>query len=135
MSAAGYQPARDLAAWKERVTAAWPGVHVTHVESGGVDAVPQVGDDLRLRATIDTGGLSPDDLAVEVVYGRAREGDRLDDVEHLPLVLADSAPGGPVVFSGTVPLSRSGSFGYTVRVVPKHPLLASPAEPTIWVAE
>jgi len=27
-----------------------------------------------------------------------------------------------------VPLERSGSFGYTVRVVPKHPLLASEAE-------
>ena len=128
VSANGYQPARDLAAWRTRVTAAWPGVHVTHVESGGVDAVPQVGDDLHLRATIDTGGLSPADLAVEVVYGRAREGDRLDDVEHQSLELVEAEPGAPVVFAGTVPLSRSGSFGYTVRVVPKHALLASPAE-------
>ena len=31
-------------------------------------------------------------------------------------------------YTGTVPLERSGSFGYTVRVVPKHPLLASDAE-------
>jgi len=34
----------------------------------------------------------------------------------------------PAVFAGTVALARAGSFGYTVRVVPRHPLLASPAE-------
>ena len=31
-------------------------------------------------------------------------------------------------YAGTVSLDRSGSFGYTVRVVPTHPLLASEAE-------
>ena len=127
ISANSSQPARELAAWKARVTAAWPNVHVTHVESGGVDAVPQVGDELHLRATVDTGGLLPEDLAVEVVYGRARDGDRLEDVKHAPLELA-SEPGATVTFAGTVPLARAGSFGYTVRVVPQNALLASPAE-------
>jgi starch phosphorylase len=127
IGASSYQPARDLAAWKSRVIAAWPGVHVTHVESGGVDAVPQVGDDLHLRAGLELNGLTPDDVAVEVVYGRAHEGDRLDEVQHAPLELS-SEPSQPVVFAGTVPLARAGSFGYTVRVVPRHPLLASAAE-------
>ena len=30
--------------------------------------------------------------------------------------------------AGTVPLERAGSFGYTVRVTPRHALLANPAE-------
>ncbi|MDF1478689.1 alpha-glucan family phosphorylase [Leifsonia sp. H3M29-4] len=127
ISAHQYAPARELAAWKAKVIAAWPAVHVAHVESGGVDAVPQVGDELHLRATVALDGLGPDDIAVEVAYGRASEGDVLDEVQHVPLELA-SEPGQPVVFAGTVPLARSGSFGYTVRVVPRHPLLASPAE-------
>lgn len=119
----GFQPARDLAAWKERVIGAWKGVHVTHVESGGVDAVPQVGDELHLRARIDLGALTADDVAVQVAYGRARVGDRLDDVQYADLTAGDDG-----VYTGTVPLSRAGSFGYTVRVVPQHPLLASPSE-------
>jgi starch phosphorylase len=127
ISADSFRPARDLAAWKQRVTAAWPSVHVTHVESGGVDAVPQVGDELHLRATVDLDGLDPNDVAVEVVFGRARDGDRLDDVQRAPLELEESE-GFHHVFAGTVPLARAGSFGYNVRVVPKHPLLASPAE-------
>ncbi|MBG6053724.1 starch phosphorylase [Salinibacterium sp. CAN_S4] len=128
ISANAYQPARELAAWKSRVTEAWPKVHVTHVESGGVDTVPQVGDELHLRATVDIDGLDASDLSVEIVYGRARDGDMLENVKHAPLELMPSSPGQPKVFGGTVPLSRAGSFGYTVRVVPRHPLLASPSE-------
>ena len=128
ISASAYQPAKDLAAWKARVTAAWPKVHVSHVESGGVDAVPQVGDALHLRATLDIDGLSPDDVSVEVLYGRARDGDRLEDVHHQILELAERGEGAPLVFAGTVALTRAGSFGYTVRVVPNHALLASSAE-------
>ncbi len=128
ISASSYQPARELAAWKQRVRAAWPKVHVSHVESGGVDSVPQVGDELHLRATVDIDGLSPDDLAVEVVYGRARDGDTLENIQREPLLIADRQDGAPAVFAGTVPLARAGSFGYTVRVVPSNPLLASPAE-------
>ena len=125
--AGGYQPARDLAAWKAQVRAAWPAVKVTHVESGGVDSVPQVGDELHLRATVDLGGLTPADVLVEVVYGRAQATDELAAVCRQELLPVEDGEA-PWVFAGTVPLERSGSFGYTVRVVPRHPLLASEAE-------
>ena len=37
-------------------------------------------------------------------------------------------PPGVVRYSGEVPLDRPGPFGYTVRVLPSHPLLDSRAE-------
>ena len=125
-----YQPARDLAAWKARVTAAWPSVHVTHVESGGVDASPQVGEQLQVRAVVQLGALSPDDVSVELVHGRARDGDELVDTHAVELTLdsMDAATPGLANYAGSVSLARSGSFGYTVRVVPRNRLLASPAE-------
>jgi starch phosphorylase len=128
ISAKSYQPARDLAAWKARVDAAWPEVRVTHVESGGVDASPQVGEQLQVRAFVQLGVLSPDDVAVELVHGKARDGDELVDVHTLTLELDSMDAAGLANYAGTVPLDRSGSFGYTVRVVPTHPLLASDAE-------
>ncbi|WP_207457101.1 alpha-glucan family phosphorylase [Desertivibrio insolitus] len=138
--AADHQPARELAEWKARVIAAWPGVSVTHVESGGVDATPQVGDELHVRALVNLGALTPEDVAVEAVYGQARDGDTLTNIERKKLAVQTAEPGtatgpvrigggdAPVQFAGTVPLKRAGSFGYTVRVVPRHPLLATPAE-------
>jgi len=100
---------------------------VTHVESGGVQS-PQVGDELRVRAHVQLAGLSPDDVLVEVAFGRARNGDDLIDVRRQALELAEHELGQPATFVGTVPLGRSGSFGYNVRVTPRHALLANPAE-------
>ena len=128
VSASSYQPARELALWKRRVVAEWPGVQVTHVESGGVDSVPQVGDTLRVRAQVELGALSADDVSVEVVYGRARDGDRLADTKYARLEPTGEPTGVLSTFAGTVTLARAGSFGYNVRVVPKHALLASAAE-------
>ena len=127
-SASGHAAARDLAAWKSRVRSAWPAVHVAHVESGGVDTTPQVGEQLHVRAFVELGELEPEDVAVELVYGRARAGDALSDVAHAALELESRELGRPAVFTGEVPLTRAGSFGYTVRVVPRNPSLASPAE-------
>ncbi|MGV8884212.1 MAG: alpha-glucan family phosphorylase [Microbacteriaceae bacterium] len=128
ISASSYQPARELSAWKKRVTLAWPGVSVPHVESGGMDTIPQVGDTLRVRAQVELGGLIPDDVLVELVYGRPHGEDELADTEHLTLQLESHELGTAAVFAGEVTLARAGGFGYTVRVVPQHPLLASKAE-------
>jgi starch phosphorylase len=117
-----FEAARQLAAWKARIIAAWPKVHVTHIETGGMDTVPEVGTTVHVRATVELDGLTPDDVAVEVVYGKAREEDTLVDVSYLRLQPVGDA------FEATVTLARAGSFGYNVRVVPKHPLLASAAE-------
>jgi starch phosphorylase len=35
---------------------------------------------------------------------------------------------GRQTYEGPLTLDRTGSFGYTVRVLPSHPLLAGPAE-------
>jgi starch phosphorylase len=130
-----YRAARELAAWKQRLTSAWPGVAVTHVESGGVSAVPQVGDDLHLRAHVQLNGLLAEDVTVEVVYGKSLAGDDLSDVATQTLTPAGTdepagppATGAPTLFTGTVELDRAGAFGYTVRVVPRNDLLISPAE-------
>jgi starch phosphorylase len=127
ITADGYRPARELAAWKDRVATEWPHVAVTHVESGGVQS-PQVGDELKVRAHVQLAGLSPDDVLVEVAFGRALNGDDLENLQHQRLELADHEFGQPATFVGTVPLARSGSFGYNVRVTPRHDLLANPAE-------
>lgn len=127
-AADGHAAARELAAWTARVRDAWPAVHVAHVESGGVDATPQVGERLHVRAFVELGGLTPEDVAVELVHGRAGAGDELRDVERTRLDPESRELGHPAVFAGSVPLDRAGGFGYTVRVVPAHPGLASPAE-------
>ncbi|GHD38755.1 glycosyltransferase family 1 protein [Mycetocola manganoxydans] len=129
----GFRAARRLADWKRRVTDAWSGVAIAHVESGGLDLAPQVGDELHLRASVRLGSLTPDDVSVQVVYGRsAANGDDLRDVQTADLEpegdFAEASDSGEWLFAGTVSLGRPGAFGYTVRVVPKNALLDNAAE-------
>jgi starch phosphorylase len=129
VSAEDYAGGRALAAWRARVSAAWPSVAVAHVESGGMAAVPHVGDDLHLRAHIDLDGLTPQDVTVEVVHGRAGEDDTMTQTRAVALEPASAqSPGKPTLFVGTLQLTRAGGFGYTVRVLPRNPLLASSAD-------
>jgi starch phosphorylase len=121
--------AKELAAWKAKVRSAWSQVRVDHVESGGVGDVAHVGDLVTVTAYVALGALSPDDVDVQIVYGRATEGDSLGKgyaVDSLSLL--DNYGDGRCSFAGDVRLSRSGPFGYTVRIVPRHNLLVSWAD-------
>ena len=115
--------ARDLAAWERRVEQAWSRVRVGHVEAVGDTEEPQVGVDLDVRAEVELGGLQGSDVVVQAVYGPVDPTDQLRD----PVAVA-LEPDEDGRWTGRVPLERSGAFGYTVRVLPRHPLLASPAE-------
>jgi starch phosphorylase len=120
--------ARDLATFKSRVRSAWPAVRVDHVESDGVSDSPQVGDEVVLRAFVSLGGLAPDDVEVQVVYGRVTPSDTLSDPVTATLRHAETYEAGRHRFDGGLRLRRTGPFGYTVRVLPRTDLLAAPAE-------
>ncbi|ABD13016.1 glucan phosphorylase [Frankia casuarinae] len=126
-AANGFAGARDLAAWKSRVHAAWPGVRVLNVDSAGLGDTPQVGQSLVVRATVDLGELALGDIDVLASYGRIDQTDRILDPSTLFLQPVGEGEGG-YRYEGTIPLGRTGPFGYTVRVLPRHALTASIAE-------
>ncbi len=123
----GFGPARELAAWKQRVVRAWPQVRVEHVEAEA--AGQALGSVLTVRVLAALGELTSDDVSVEVVYGRPDDADEIASPRYVTLT-ADpvGVVGGVVRFSGEVSLDQPGPFGYTVRVLPEHPLLDSRAE-------
>ena len=125
---ADYAGAAELATWKRRVKGGWSGVRVEHVESSGVGDAPEVGAALTVRAFVSLGDLGPDDVGVQLVHGRTTSEDVLRDTQVEDLALGETYEAGRYRFDGTVQLDHSGGFGYTVRVVPRNPLLASPAE-------
>ncbi|MEU3528467.1 glycosyltransferase family 1 protein [Streptomyces sp. NPDC038707] len=121
--------ARDLAAWKSRVRAAWPGVSVDHVETTATTPTAELGATVGLRVRVALGELTPDDVEVQAVSGRVDEQDRITDATVVPLKPA-GVPDleGRLLYEGPLSLDRTGPYGYTVRILPTHPLLASPAE-------
>jgi starch phosphorylase len=121
--------AKELAAWKAKVRQQWPSVKVEHVESGGVGDVAHVGDVITITAYVALGELKADDVDVQVIYGHATEADVLKrGYKTESMALLEPTGKGRAAFTGSLPLGRSGSFGYTVRVVPRHPLMVTCAD-------
>ncbi|MEU3449440.1 alpha-glucan family phosphorylase [Streptomyces thermolilacinus] len=121
--------ARELAEWKSRVRAAWPGVAVDHVEVDETSEVAELGSTLALRVRVTLGDLSPEDVEVQAVAGRVDSSDGLADARTFPLKPAGGGSGpdqqGRWAYEGPLTLDRTGPFGYTVRVLPAHRLLAA----------
>jgi starch phosphorylase len=120
-------PAKELAAWKAKVRAAWPGLAIAHVYSEGLGAPVLIGRDATVTAEVALNGLAADDVRVQLLSGP------LDSRGEAPQYsVADMTAGGDVEgrahFVAHICLDESGPWGYTVRVVPSHPLLASVAD-------
>ncbi len=128
VAAADYQGAKELAGWTSRLRKAWPAVRVDHVESDGVADATSVGATLVVRAFVSLGELTPDDVAVQVVYGRVDDGDWIVEPAHGSLTVAETYEAGRHRYEGSVQLDRTGQVGFTVRILPTHDLLASAAD-------
>jgi starch phosphorylase len=119
--------ARDLSAYRQRVREAWPNVQITDVDSTGLPDTPLLGSELTLTATVALAGLKPDEVDVQAVLGRVDAADALHDPITVDMAHSGSSDGADI-FSTTTPLPVAGSVGYTVRVLPHHPLLAGDNE-------
>jgi starch phosphorylase len=65
---------------------------------------------------------------VEAVYGRVDETDAIVSPSYQPLTPGDPLEDGRLRYVADIPLEMTGSFGYSVRVVPHHPNLAARTE-------
>jgi glycogen phosphorylase len=118
----GSEGARDLAAWKARVRAAWQAVQVLDVVT---DSSPAHEGDMRtVTATVALGPLSPDDVAVQVLHGPIdSEGAFVGDPAVVPLTHA-----GGTAWRADYSVGDAGPYGVTVRALPSHPSLVHRVE-------
>ncbi|GAA2778864.1 alpha-glucan family phosphorylase [Saccharopolyspora taberi] len=124
VATADYQGAKEIADYRARLSAAWTWVKISDTEmsvQGG--GTPLLGGQVVVRAQVDLAGLDPSDVDVEVVVGRVDDSDVLHDFVRESMHPTEA--GG---YEATVTLPHAGPAGYTVRVLPKHPLLSGPAE-------
>ncbi|WP_111765308.1 alpha-glucan family phosphorylase [Nakamurella deserti] len=136
----GFAPAKALAAWKGSVRTAWDRVRVINVDTSGIGVTPSLGNMMTVRAHVDLGGLTPADVSVQAVIGRVDSHDELHDMQYFDMAPAATGVAGgsgdaptvgsadEVLYESDVPLTRSGQIGYTVRILPRHDLLAATAE-------
>jgi starch phosphorylase len=126
-----YQPPKQLAEHLERVKASWDDVYVEELPELTEPSL-DVGDRLEAEAVVHLGALSPEDVRVELYYGRINSRGEIDDASRQPM------EGEPVDaeetryrFRGTIKCDQAGRQGYAVRVLPRHELLVHDFIPSL----
>jgi len=146
-AADGFRVARDLAAWKARVRAAWPGVELKPVRSAAREV--QFGEAVTIEVDVVLNGLAPLDVRVECVvrsalgseltvpvpgYAENRRPQRgmtyIGDEPVLLELFEPVAPDAASVCRYRLALQPpwAGSLVYEIRALPQHPNLAHPYE-------
>jgi len=133
LSANQFREAREVAARRERLRAAWDGVSlenvsVTDVGKGAIG----LGEAFEVKASLRTGEIDPDDLAVELFI----ETEHADQEGDEPIVIALARKGevkdGLLQFGGAYMPNEAGSFRYGVRVRPSKRFETEPPELIVW---
>jgi glycogen phosphorylase len=128
MDGEGAARARTLAAWLDHVRRQWPGVRIETIEQA---SGPQhsVGGNLRVEARVHLGGLSIDDVTVELYMGRLDSEREIVDGVAVAMQPSGAASQAGHLFAVDAPCRHSGLYGYTVRIRPRRPDLFVPAVP------
>jgi starch phosphorylase len=126
----GAAGARELAAWKNRIAAAWPGVSARLAQP--VATTIHAGGHVVLDVAVNLNGLGPEDVFVECVMS-----DSAMPGEHtlcsVPLFLAGETGEGEALyhcdlFDNNESCSVGGLQYFRIRLYPCHPLLSHPLE-------
>ena len=124
LSAEGGVRAKGLAGWLARLEQAWPHLHVESIEGGTSEVA--LGRPVEVSAQVFLDALSPDDVSVEIVTGRVNADGDITNFFTTPMHAAEQKDPGSYRFESMIePGSRSGLYGYAIRVLPKHPDLVS----------
>jgi starch phosphorylase len=86
-----------------------------------------LGADLDVTASIRLGGLTADEVVVDLCHGIvSRDSEKVTNRSVTTMVPAGNISDGVYQFKGTVSCQETGIYGYSIRVLPFHPYLFNP---------
>jgi starch phosphorylase len=116
--------ATQLSHWKAQIRKDWPQVQISDVQVANKDRQNiLVGESLDIRARVHLGAVDPNHVRVEAYHGEADTGDIRNPTATVLDQTSQADGDGDYLYQGSVPASESGTYGFSVRVVPTHPHL------------
>ncbi|MCC6962187.1 MAG: alpha-glucan family phosphorylase [candidate division Zixibacteria bacterium] len=114
-----YAELRSLASWYKHLKDRWADIRILELSSETPSKV-SVATPVSITARIFIGEFKPDDLKVELYIGRLSQRGEIADALTFEMDPDGSAQAGVYTYRCHTPLTTSGRFGYSVRVLPGH---------------
>ena len=124
ITAGSYKLAREIAAWKRKVSAAWDSVRVVNTERVRIEQEAiYVGEKYRFEVTLDIQNLRPEDIGVEMVVAQQIVGNAGVNVNRTIALGRTKVEGSHVTYALDYTPEEAGTFDYALRIFPQNPHL------------
>ncbi len=125
-----WQKAKEFTQWKFNLLKNWDKIKFVNTEVIKNETTLQVNSKYSLRAEIDLGVLTPNDVEVQIYYGKIDDKDDTSKNSAITMqyVPDENAKKNIYKFEGEITCETTGHFGFTFRILPKHELLINPFE-------
>lgn len=124
LCADAYRMAREIAAWKRKVSAAWDQVRVVDVERVQIDkGAVCVGEKYHFAVTVDVANLHPEDIGVEMVVAQQIVGGQTVNVVRTVPLARTKTEGSLVTYSVDYQPEETGTYDVALRIYPSNPNL------------
>jgi glycogen phosphorylase len=112
---------RSMVAWKKKMAEDWDRIIIKKVEIPN-EALATKGKPVEVIVSVDAAGHGPDEVKVELLHGPIDLWENFKDckVTRLDPDPTRSGSDGEIIFSGLMPLTNTGLYGYMVRLTPEH---------------
>ncbi|MDQ7823567.1 MAG: alpha-glucan family phosphorylase [Candidatus Eremiobacteraeota bacterium] len=115
---------RELVEWEEMMEQAWDDLRILEVESGKLQDVP-AHSALKVKITVFLGRISQKHVTVDLYCGELDSSGEMKEREIVRTNHAKDLGNGKHLFVGEIPCSRTGKFGFKVRILPYNPSLVN----------
>ncbi len=122
-----YEELRSLAGWHRHLRDKWADIRILEIESV-TPAKLDVMQEIKVNAKVFVGEFKAEDLQVELYLGRISQRGEIADARSIEMLPAGNPQAGIYTYSCNAPLTASGRFGYSVRVLPGHRSSVHPHE-------
>ncbi|MBU1537039.1 alpha-glucan family phosphorylase, partial [Myxococcota bacterium] len=124
MKSDDFHGARELTSWKAKVKSNWHEVKVLNSHFSGTTEEIKVGDKVTVNLEVHLGGLSPDDVNVQVLFGKVSPEEELIEPAINTLSMTEPLGDGRWAYSGSITCNESGQHGFSVRLLPFNSALS-----------
>ena len=123
-----WEKGKEFSKWKSRLYENWNKIKFISISEEEKNGDLKVGLAYPILAEIELGDLTPNDVDVQIYYGKVDEGiEGTKSIVAMTHVLKKNKST-KYIYRGEINCKDTGQFGFTLRVLPKHPQLINPFE-------
>lgn len=123
-----WQKGKEFSKWKNHLYENWNKVRFLSISEEEKNGDLKVGLKYPILAEVELGELTPDDVEVQIYYGKVDDGlegsKKFVNMTHV----VKKTKSTKYIYRGEIECKDTGQFGFTLRLLPKHSLLINPFE-------